>query len=148
MIKYKLIERKNLSKDAEPDSTLYYPILVSNGKVSFDDLCNEIAEQGSLTSGDVKNCIDRLIYNAAQHLKEGRGVDTGDLGSFSIYVRSSGAATKEEYDPQKMMRTPKVRFFPGKLLREVQERVQYERVNSDEPTVEEDEEESDGPSIS
>ena len=38
MIKYKLISRKNMKKDAEPDSTLLYPQLVSNGRVSLDDL--------------------------------------------------------------------------------------------------------------
>ena len=142
MLKYRLIERKNLSKDAEPGSMLFYPVLDSNGRVSFDDLCDEISEQGSLTSGDIKNCVDRLIHAAAHHLKEGRSVDMGDLGSFSVILRSAGAATKKAYDPQKLMRTPKVRYYPGGLIHEVQDCLQYQRV--DEPETEEEEEETGG----
>ena len=135
MIKYKLISRKNMKKDAEPDSTLLYPQLVSNGRVPFETLCEEIAEQTSLTTGDVKNCVDRLIRNTARHLKEGRSVDMGDLGSFSPILRSSGAATTEEYDPEQQMRPLKVRYTPGKMLREVQDHLKYQRV--DEPETEE-----------
>lgn len=36
MIKYKLISRKNMKKDAEPDSTLLYPQLVSNTLAIID----------------------------------------------------------------------------------------------------------------
>lgn len=147
MLKYRLVERKNLSKDAEPDSTLFYPVLDSNGRVSFDDLCSEIAEQGSLTSGDIKNCVDRLIHAAAMHLKEGRSVDMGDFGSLCVFLRSSGAATKKLYDPQKMMRPPKVRYFPGKMLREVQDHLQYERVDEPETETPDDDETQDGPVV-
>ena len=149
MLKYRLIERKNLSKDAEPGSTLFYPVLDSNGRVSFDDLCDEISEQGSLTSGDIKNCVDRLIHAAAHHLKEGRSVDMGDLGSFSVILRSAGAATKKDYDVSELMRKAKVMFYPGKELREIRETLQYQRV-SDEEAEEEDPDEGgndDGPVV-
>lgn len=135
MLKYRLVEKKNLSKDAEPGSKLFYPVLDSNGRVSFDDLCDEISEQGSLTSGDIKNCVDRLIHAAARHLKEGRSVDMGDFGSLCVFLRSGGAETKKLYDPEKLMRKPKVRYTPGKMLREVQDHLKYQRV--DEPETEE-----------
>ena len=151
MLKYRLVERKNLSKDAEPDSKLFYPVLDSNGRVSFDDLCSEIAEQGSLTSGDVKNCVDRLIRNTAWHLKEGRSVDMGDIGSFWLALRSSGAATAEDYDPKQLMRQAKVVYRPGKKLREVQESLQFERVASttddEEPDVPVEDDEEDLPEV-
>ena len=118
-IKYRLIAKKDMSKDAEPDAKLFYPQLVSNGRVSFESLCDEVAEQSALTSGDIKSCMDRIVFCAANHLKEGRSVDMGDLGSLRLSLRSSGTATEEDYDPTQQMRTPSVIFTPGKKLKKM-----------------------------
>ena len=113
MLKYTLIERRDMRRDAEPDAKLYYPQLVHNGRVEFETFCDEIAEQTSLTTGDVKNCVDRIVHNIAHHLREGRSVDCGDLGSFLLSLRSAGAATKKDYDVSELMRKAKVMFYPG-----------------------------------
>lgn len=126
-IKYRLVKRKDMTRGAADDSTLMYPQLVSNGRVSFESLCEEVAEQSSLTSGDIKNAVDRLIYCVAKHLRDGQGVDCGDLGSFRITLRSSGTADAETYDVATCMRKPKVVYTPGKKLREVQEQARFER---------------------
>lgn len=144
MLSYKLIERKDMRKDAEADAKLYYPQLVHNGRVSFDTFCEEIAEQTSLTRGDIKNCMDRIVYNIAHHLKEGRSVDCGDLGTFWIALRSVGASTKKDYDVSEMMRKANVSFRPGKELRGIQSSLQYQRVEDGEPMEPEDDEEETG----
>ena len=149
MIKYRLIERKDMRKDAEEGAKLFYPQLVGNGRVAFETLVDEIAEQTSLTTGDVKNCVDRIVHNIAHHLREGRSVDCGDLGSFLLSLRSAGAATKKDYDVSELMRKAKVMFYPGKELREIRETLQYQRV-SDEEAEEEDPDEGgndDGPVV-
>lgn len=128
MLKYKLVQRKDMSKGALEGSKLYYPQVINQGRVSFDSLCEEVAEQSSLTSGDIKNCMDRLINCLVRHLKEGRSVDCGDLGSFRINIRSTGADTPETYDAATMMRKPSVQYYLGKKLRDMQDTgVQYER---------------------
>lgn len=128
MLKYKLVQRKDMSKGALEGSKLYYPQVINQGRVSFDSLCEEVAEQSSLTSGDIKNCMDRLINCLVRHLKEGRSVDCGDLGSFRINIRSTGADTPEAYDAATMMRKPSVQYYLGKKLRDMQDTgVQYER---------------------
>ena len=128
MLKYKLVQRKDMSKGALEGSKLYYPQVINQGRVSFDSLCEEVAEQSSLTSGDIKNCLDRLINCLVRHLKEGRSVDCGDLGSFRINIRSTGADTPEAYDAATMMRKPSVQYYLGKKLRDMQDTgVQYER---------------------
>ena len=128
MLRYKLVQRKDISKGALEGSKLYYPQVINQGRVSFDSLCEEVAEQSSLTSGDIKNCMDRLINCLVRHLKEGRSVDCGDLGSFRINIRSTGADTPDAYDPQTMMRKPSVQYYLGKKLRDMQDTgVQYER---------------------
>ena len=149
MIKYRLIERKDMRKDAEEGAKLFYPQLVGNGRVAFETLVDEIAEQTSLTTGDVKNCVDRLIYNLTHHLKEGRSVDMGDIGSFWVSLRSGGAETETEYDVEELMRKVKIVFRPGKALREAQEQMQYQRVSEGDPETEtpDDDETQDGPVV-
>lgn len=128
MLRYKLVQRKDMSKGALEGSKLYYPQVINQGRVSFDSLCEEVAEQSSLTSGDIKNCMDRLINCLVRHLKEGRSVDCGDLGSFRINIRSTGADTPETYDAATMMRKPSIQYYLGKRLRDMQDTgVQYER---------------------
>lgn len=128
MLRYKLVQRKDMSKGALEGSKLYYPQVINLGRVSFDSLCEEVAEQSSLTSGDIKNCMDRLVNCLVRHLKEGRSVDCGDLGSFRINIRSTGADTPETYDAATMMRKPSVQYYLGKKLRDMQDTgVQYER---------------------
>lgn len=141
MLKFKLIEKKDMSKDAEADDKLYYPQLVSNGRVTFESLCDEVAEQSSLTSGDIKNCVDRLVNCLARHLQEGRSVDVGDLGSFRINIRSKGAKSIKEYDTETMMRAPSVQYFIGKKLREMRDtKVHYERITATEDEEPEEDE--------
>lgn len=128
MLRYKLVQRKDMTRGALEGSKLYYPQVINQGRVSFDSLCEEVAEQSSLTSGDIKNCMDRLINCLVRHLKEGRSVDCGDLGSFRINIRSTGAETPEAYDAATMMRKPSVQYYLGKKLRDMQDTgVQYER---------------------
>lgn len=128
MLRYKLVQRKDMTRGALEGSKLYYPQVINQGRVSFDSLCEEVAEQSSLTSGDIKNCMDRLINCLVRHLKEGRSVDCGDLGSFRINIRSTGADTPETYDAATMMRKPSVQYYLGKKLRDMQDTgVQYER---------------------
>lgn len=128
MLKYKLVPRKDMTKGALAEAKLYYPQVINQGRVPFDSLCEEVAEQSSLTSGDIKNCMDRLINCLVRHLKEGRSVDCGDLGSFRINIRSTGADTPEAYDAATMMRKPSIQYYLGKKLRDMQDTgVQYER---------------------
>lgn len=128
MLRYKLVQRKDMTKGALENAKLYYPQVINQGRVSFDSLCEEVAEQSSLTSGDIKNCMDRLINCLVRHLKEGRSVDCGDLGSFRINIRSTGADTPEAYDAATMMRKPSIQYYLGKKLRDMQDTgVQYER---------------------
>ena len=48
-IRYKLIQRKDFTKDAPKDGKRFYAQLVSNGTVSLDELCESIAEETALT---------------------------------------------------------------------------------------------------
>ena len=88
--KFKLIQRRNLGKDAAVTPTKMYAQAVNNGYVSFDELCADISELCSLTSADVKAVMDRMNYVLDRNLKAGRIVQFGEIGNFRLSVGSSG----------------------------------------------------------
>ena len=59
-VKYKLVQRKDMSEDAGPGSKLYYATAVSAGEMTLEELCEDIAESSTVTSADVKAVLDRL----------------------------------------------------------------------------------------
>lgn len=129
--KYKLIKRRDFTKDAPKDSYKFYAQLVNNGTVNLDELCESISEETALTSADVKACLDRLPRIIARNLKEGRTVQAGELGSFHPAVGSTGAATEKEFDAATMMKKPSVVFTPGKELKAIREKMTFTRVKSE-----------------
>lgn len=122
-IKFKLIQKRDMKGGKK-----YYPQVITNGNVTFTKLCQEIAEQSSLTDGDVKNCLDRLSYVLASHLSDGQNVSLGDLGSFGVMAKGEGKDKAEEFVTARDMKRLSVRYFPGKRIREVQDNATYQRV--------------------
>lgn len=130
--KYKLVQRKDFSKDAPEDAKKFFAQLLNNGTVTFDEFCGDIAEETALTSADVKGCMDRTARITAKHLKEGRLVQLGELGSFLLTGGSTGSDTTDKFNAGSMMKKPKVRFIPGKLLLKMLSEVTFERVGDKE----------------
>ena len=129
MLRYRFVPKKDLTPGAADDAKLYFPQLVPGGRVSFDDLCEQIAEESSLTSGDIKNCLDRFRHCLEKNLLEGRVVDLGELGSFRINLRGEGVSSTEDFDPRRMMRPPSVQYWMGKELRKtIQKKALFEHV--------------------
>ena len=87
-IKFKLIQKRDMKGGKK-----FYPQVITNGNVTFTKLCQEIADQSSLTDGDVKNCLDRLTYVMASHLADGQmAVDARQMahGADATAVRAQG----------------------------------------------------------
>lgn len=134
-VKYKLVLRPDFSKGAEKDAKKYFAQMMSNGNVSFDELCESIAEETALTSADVKSCLDRLSRILARHLREGRNVQLGELGSMRLATGSKGSQTEKEFDASTMMKKPSVVYTPGKILQDMRTKVTYERVRPATPST-------------
>lgn len=125
--KFKLIQRRNLGKDAAAVPTKMYAQAVNNGYVSFDELCTDISELCSLTSADVKAVMDRMNYVLDRNLKAGRIVQFGEIGNFRLSVGSSGTATEGEFTNSNIRR-PKIVFTPGAKLRNTRTQTTFEKV--------------------
>lgn len=122
-IKFKLMKKRDMKGGMK-----FYPQVVNNGNITYHNLCKEIAEQSSLTIGDVKNCLDRLSYALAGYLANGQNVSLGELGSFGILAKGNGVSVESDFRTNRDMRRPSVRYFPGKRIREAQDNATYERV--------------------
>lgn len=124
--KFRLIERRNLGKDNEAAPKKYYAQAVNNGYVSFDELCQDIAENCTLTSADVKAVMDRMNYALDKNLRAGRIVQFGEIGSFRLALGSSGTVNEEDFKTSQI-RNPKIIFSPGGKLRTTRQLTTFEK---------------------
>ena len=125
--KFKLVERRNLGKDAATTPRKVYAQAINNGYVSFEELCSDISELCSLTSDDVKAVMDRMNYVLDKNLKSGRIVQFGEIGNFRLSVGSSGSASEESFTSAQI-RKPKIVFTPGSKLRSTRNLTTFEKV--------------------
>ena len=132
--KYRLVKMKNMGKDKDTVPEKFYAYPTYNGRVSFADLCDEIAESCTLTSADIKAVLDRVNTSVARHLKAGRIVILGELGNFRFALGSSGSATEADF-MSTQIRTPMVVFTPGRYLREAGTPASFERVQTTQPVA-------------
>lgn len=116
-----------MSEGAGPDAKLYYARAVSSGEMTLEELCEDIAESSTLTSADVKACLDRLAWIISKNLKAGRIVQMGELGNFRLTVGSKGSITKEDFNAS-LIKKPKVVFHPGKRIQEARAETSFERI--------------------
>ena len=125
-IKYKLVQRKDLSKDAQEDSKKYYGSVSSTGTLTLDQICNNIAAYSTASPGDVKLVIDGLVFTATDALLRGEVVQLGELGNFQLKVSSKGTDTAEEFNASQFTR-PHIIFRPSIRLKSAIERVSVEK---------------------
>lgn len=124
-VKYRLVKKKNLGKDQDAIPEKMYAQPVYMELVSFESLLDEIVEAG-IPTNQVKGVIDRMNYLIRKHLAAGRRVQFGEFGNFRYGVGSSGSATEEDFGSD-MIRTPRIVFSPGALLRKAKQDAKFER---------------------
>ena len=128
-IKYKAIARKS----PVDKSVSYYPTTESPEPVKLPALVKSIEKITSLSSADVKSCLDALQYEIISRLKDGKSVRFGDLGTFRVSMQGKGTATAEEVQVESI-KNLKVVFTPsGQIARSIEvgsPDIAFERVKS------------------
>ena len=82
-----------------------YAKVVSGGKITTDQLADEIARRSTFSSGDVKGVVKALSEMLHYHLSEGETVDIDGIGNFSVTLKTP----KDITDP-KQIRAESIRF--------------------------------------
>ncbi len=98
-------------KLGKKDQVYYYAQTVLGQKVSFDELCEELADGSTVGVADVKAVVSRMATVISRNLKRSCAVDCGDLGTFRPSVRSKAVENEEDFDLH-LMKHPAVIFTP------------------------------------
>lgn len=118
-LKYKLVQRKDMSKGAAEGAKKYYGSVSATGKCPFDQMCSSIAAYSTASPGDVKLVLDGMVFVASEALLRGEVVEFGELGNFQLKIGSEGVPDKKDYDAS-MFKNPHIVFRPSlRLKREI-----------------------------
>ena len=113
MLKYKIISQVNPLDEKRKE--IYYPRLTGSKLANIYDICHDLSRQSTLSPADITGVIVGLTDIIPQYLAEGKSVELGDLGIFSL-----AAEVKTEDAPEKIslrnFKRLKIRFRPGKRL--------------------------------
>lgn len=124
MINYKVIARKNPLDKAAPAK--YYVNPVNSGEIDLDGLAELISDGSTVRQADVYAVLIGLVNAVSMQLEEGKLVKMGKLGSFSISL-NSGGAEKEEEAGAHLIKRSKIRYRPGKGLRDLLKTLNYQK---------------------
>ena len=124
--KYKLVLRKDMRKDAAEGSKLYYASANTTGTCDVYELCDLISAQSTASSGDVKLILDELVNVMRRNLGK------GELGSFQLQFGSTGTLTEKEFN-HALIKSRRIVFRPGKLLKDAIKNYTFEKIASGAP---------------
>ncbi|MDR1880777.1 MAG: HU family DNA-binding protein [Tannerellaceae bacterium] len=133
-IGYSLVLRRNLTPGAAAGAKLFYAQTKASRVYSFDEICEDATDTSTLSSGDLKLALDRVVKLMVKSLRKGEVVHLGELGNFQLLTRSKGAETKEEFT-QANLKTPRLLFRPGAKLREAISITECERATTKDPAA-------------
>ncbi|MGL5562837.1 MAG: HU family DNA-binding protein [Tannerellaceae bacterium] len=134
-LKYKLIWRKDLRKDAPADARLVYGATKATRRYAFAEMCQDIVDNCSATEGDVKMVVSALVSHAKKALLRGEIVVIEGLGNLQLRSGSIGVASEEEFRTH-MMKKPNVLFRPSTSLLELKDKAKFEAYEVVERSVE------------
>lgn len=105
----------------------FYASIVRGKKVDLRTFMEEIAENNTLTTSDILAVLESFLQKSAKFLAEGRTVDLGQLGSFTVGLQSNGEETAAEVDKHSI-KGLKVSFKPSADLTKKLSTVTYTKV--------------------
>lgn len=98
------------------DKVCYQAKSVPGRIIGLEEVVRDISEMSSLTTGDVRNALDRIGYYLRRELSGGNTVQLGSIGTFKLQAGGKQVLTAEEVDAS-TIRKPRVQIFMGSDLR-------------------------------
>lgn len=114
-IKYKPVPKKDPFHPDEP--VKYYAQVVSSGVSDLDDLAERISKMSSFSPADTVGVTEAYLSEIPDELLNGQIVKLGRLGSLSIQVTSTAAASAEELG-RKHISGVNIKFRPSKEFKQ------------------------------
>ena len=125
-LKYRLVKRKDMSKDAAEGAELYYAQTSISKKVDLNRICSRISKYSTASRGDILLVLDGLITVMNESLADGESIHLGDFGSFRMVAGSKGSSTEKDFNSSLFNRAHIV-FYPGTMLMDIVRDASYEK---------------------
>ncbi len=122
-MKYKVVERNNPQKPAEPKKQYANP--VNAGRMTIRDFAKEISGRSSLTRGDIENSLSNFLDKLPTFLKLGLSVKLGEFGTLRLSLASEGVPVGEKFDASKI-KGVRVIFTPSTELKDSLRDISFE----------------------
>ena len=109
---YKIYKNQNSTSKNYGQS---YGRVVTTNTMSYGDLCRHMSEHNSVYGKDV--CLgvaDKLQSCILEQLLEGKKVQFGELGTFYLAVKSTGANSEEDFSVASNIKGLYLRFAPSR----------------------------------
>ena len=93
----------------------WYGRVASTKTMTYPELCKHMSEHNSVYGEDVCLGVANKLQNCMlEQLLEGKKVQFGDLGTFYLSVKSSGAETEDDYNVNQNIKGLYLRFAPSR----------------------------------
>lgn len=116
--------RKNMLDKEKPD--MYYALTKSSGEIDIDEMAERIQRSSTVNWADVVCVLRALQTEMIESFKKAEIVRLGDLGSFYVTLRSSGALTPKDVK-EGLIKGARVRFRPGKEIKNALKTLEYSK---------------------
>jgi len=113
-IRYVVKQRKNPKDPAA--SPKYYLINKTFAPIDRNFLIRDMVKNTSLTANEAATGIDYLFDSIPKYISLGFTVKLGNLGYFTVGIKSEGSDTEEEATPDKI-KWKRLVFVAGKEIR-------------------------------
>lgn len=110
-ILYRVFERENKFPGAK-NPKLAYATPKQVGVIKLKELAEDISDRCTVHRADVMAVLDVLSISTISFLNKGLGVELGELGRFSIRMKSKSTASKDEFTPD-LIRGAMIRYTPS-----------------------------------
>lgn len=110
--------------------TKAYAVSQVTDMITLDEFARHIADHGSkYKRGDIYAILAEAVDCLREQLLEGKKVSLGDLGSFSVRLKSEGATTASDLSAQHIKKV-NVCWTKGKLFKNLREDAEFQCVPS------------------
>ena len=116
-IKFRIIEKGQPGVSGGGQKK-YYASPVLDGEADLDVLTKAIERTSTVSGADIRAVLYSMVESAVELLAEGKIVRLGDLGSLRPSFSSEGHDT-EEAVTAKSIKSSKVIFTPGKMIKKM-----------------------------
>lgn len=116
MYKYKLVKKGNPQDKAAPKK--WYATALSEKPQTVKAMTRSATENTTTAPIEMESSFQLFGNHATQQLLQGHTVKVGELGTLRVTFKSDGAEDIRDFNPQTMIKEPRILFTPSKEFRE------------------------------